>query len=100
MPPIWEHPSSSLPANTTIPTSGEMRKSQSGNCITDSPSNISDCELETEVEPSGEEPVLVTASVKMMCQNDEHKTHTIFCRMLYDVMKMKLVSSLKQEILY
>ena len=34
--------------------------------------------VETEVEPSGKEPVLVTASVKMMCRNDEHKTHIIF----------------------
>jgi len=58
-----------------------------------------DSEPETEVSQVTEEPVLVTASAKIRCPSKKWNEHKTFILRDVDVSKMKLVSSLKQEIL-
>ena len=99
--PVWEH-HDGAPVKSTIPTAGEMRMTKSGFQATDSPSNVAisvNSEPATEASQVTEEPVLVTASVKIICPNEKRNEHKTFILRDVDVSKIKLVSSLKQEIL-
>jgi len=107
---VWEHQDGTsvwerhdgAPVKSTIPIAGEMRMTRSGFQDTDSPSNVAisvDSEPETEASQVTEEPVLVTASVKIYAlTRNEISIERLLCGDV-NASKMKLVSSLKQEIL-